>query len=165
LTIPADLVLVAIGAVPNVELAQQAGIATADGLVVDAACRTNVPEIYASGDVCLFPSALYGRSLRLESVQNAIDQAKVAARTMLGLDAHYNPVPWFWSDQYETKLQIAGLSQGHDRVEIDGEPGSLRFSVRSFADDRLIAVDSLNDPRSHMLARRAIAAQPGREAA
>jgi 3-phenylpropionate/trans-cinnamate dioxygenase ferredoxin reductase subunit len=164
-TLPAEIVLVAIGAVPNVELARNAGITTADGIVVDAACCTNVPEIYASGDVCMFPSVLYGRSLRLESVQNAIDQAKVAARAMLGLDAHYNPVPWFWSDQYEAKLQIAGLSQGHDRVEIEGEPGSLRFSVRYFAADRLIAVDSLNDPRSHMLARRAIAGHSSREAA
>lgn len=163
--LPADLVLVAIGALPNVELAEKAGILTQNGIVVDASTRTTLPDIYASGDVTAFPSSLYKRSLRLESVQNAIDQAKVAARAMLGLPALYDPVPWFWSDQYDLKLQIAGISQGFDRVESVGAPDEGRFSVQYFRSGRLIAVDSLNDPRSHMLARRALAEAQNKEAA
>jgi len=153
----ADVVLVAVGAVPNVELAQAAGLAVDNGIVVDAATRTSAPNIYAAGDVASFPSGLCGRRLRLESVPNAIDMAKAAAQAMLGQPVCYDPVPWFWSDQYDVKLQIAGLSQGHDRTETDGDPASGRFSIRYFAGDRLIAVDSINDPRSHLAARRALA--------
>ncbi len=153
----ADAVLIAVGAVPNQELAAEAGIAATNGIPVDAATRTAAPGIYAAGDVALFPSARYAQLVRLESVQNAIDQAKAAAASMLGEPTHYDPVPWFWSDQYDLKLQIAGLSTGHDRTELDGSPQERRFSLRYFRDGRLIAVDSINDPRSHMLARRALA--------
>lgn len=155
--VPADLVLMAVGAVPNVELAQAAGLVVDNGIAVDGAARTSAPDVFAAGDVTSFHSRLYGRRVRLECVQNAIDQAKVAAAAMLGGTPDYNPVPWFWSDQYDTKLQIAGLSQGFDRVEHDGDVEAGRFSVRYFHGDRLIAVDSLNDPKSHMLGRRALA--------
>lgn len=154
----ADIVLIAVGATPNIELAAAAGITTDNGIVVDAVTRTNAPNIYAAGDVACFPSRLYGRRLRLESVPNAIDQAKVAATAILGRPVSYDPVPWFWSDQYDVKLQIAGLSQGYDHTESEGNAENGRFSVRYFANGALIAVDSINDPRSHMQARRDMAA-------
>ena len=156
--LPADLVLSAVGAVPNLELAAAAGLAIENGVKVDASTRTSDPFIFAAGDVCSFPSALYGRRVRLESVQNAIDQAKAAAKAMLGGAVVYDPVPWFWSDQYDTKLQIAGLLDGFDRTECEGDVAAGRFCVRYFAADRLLAVCSVNDPKSHMLARRALAA-------
>jgi 3-phenylpropionate/trans-cinnamate dioxygenase ferredoxin reductase subunit len=153
----ADAVLIAVGAVPNQDLAAEAGLSVANGILVDAATRTAAPGIHAAGDVALFPSARHGQLIRLESVQNAIDQGKAAAASMLGEPTHYDPVPWFWSDQYDLKLQIAGLSAGHDRFELDGSLEDRRFSLRYFRDGELVAVDSVNDPRSHMLARRALA--------
>ena len=155
--LPADVILVAVGAIPNTELAMTAGIECTNGIPVDASSRTSAPEIYASGDVACFPSARYGRAVRLESVQNAIEQSKVAARSMLGIPAIYDPVPWFWSDQYDAKLQIAGLSAHFDRVERESDAMTGRFSLKYFKQDRLIAVDTINDPRSHMLARRSLA--------
>jgi 3-phenylpropionate/trans-cinnamate dioxygenase ferredoxin reductase subunit len=153
----ADLLLIAVGAVPNVELAAEAGLAVDDGVLVDAACRTSDDAILAAGDCTRFPSTLYGRKLRLESVQNAIDQAKAAAATLTGSPAAYDPVPWFWSDQYETKLQIVGLSTGHAEAALRGDPASGAFSTLYFdADRRLIAVDSVDRPRDHMLARRLV---------
>lgn len=156
--LPADLVLSAVGAVPNAELAQAAGLALDNGVKVDAATRSSAPDIYAVGDVASFPSALYGRRVRLESVQNAIDQAKAAAKAITGADVAYDPIPWFWSDQYDVKLQIAGLLDGFTRTECEGDIAARRFSVRYFQGERLIAVCSVNDPKSHMLARRALAA-------
>lgn len=158
--LPADLVLSAVGAVPNGEIAADAGLAMENGVRVDAATRTSVPDIYAAGDVANFPSKLYGRRVRLESVQNAIDQAKAAAKAISGGSVAYDPIPWFWSDQYDVKLQIAGLLDGHDRTECEGEVASARFCVRYFAGDRLVAVASINDPKSHMLARKALAIPP-----
>lgn len=155
--VPADVVLVAIGAVPNTELAASAGIDVANGIVVDAATRTSAPDIHAAGDVVSFPSGLYGRNIRLESVQNANDQAKAAVAAMLGCPVTYDPVPWFWSDQYDTKLQIAGLSDGFDRIEVDRAADDSRFAARYFRSERLIAVDSINDPKTHLGARRALA--------
>jgi 3-phenylpropionate/trans-cinnamate dioxygenase ferredoxin reductase subunit len=155
----ADLVLVAVGAVPNMELAAAAGLKTDDGIVVDAQGRTSDPRVFAAGDCTRFPSALYGRTLRLESVQNAIDQAKVVGATLTGADVRYNPVPWFWSDQYDVKLQIVGLSHGHTHHVVRGDPATRSFSVFYFDGPRLIAVDSINRPRDHMLARRFIGAE------
>ncbi|MFG1418349.1 FAD-dependent oxidoreductase [Xanthobacter sp. V0B-10] len=156
--LPADLVLSAVGAVPNTELAAEAGIALDNGIKVDAQARASIADVYAIGDVASFPSALYGRRVRLESVQNAIDQAKAAAKSIAGAAVTYDPVPWFWSDQYDVKLQIAGLLDGFTRTECEGDIAAGRFSVRYFAGERLIAVCSVNDPKSHMLARRALAA-------
>lgn len=158
--LPADLVLSAVGAVPNGEIAADAGLALENGIRVDETTRTSVPDIYAAGDVANFPSKLYGRRVRLESVQNAIDQAKAAAKAISGGAVAYDPVPWFWSDQYDVKLQIAGLLDGHDRIECEGDVAAGRFCVRYFAGDRLVAVASVNDPKSHMLARKALATPP-----
>ncbi|MCI5076005.1 FAD-dependent oxidoreductase [Oricola sp.] len=157
--VPADLVLVAVGAAPVTELADAAGLAVDRGIVVDEACRTSAPDIFAAGDCTVFPSQRYGRRIGLESVQNAADQAKAAALSMLGEEVVYDPVPWFWSDQYDVKLQIAGLAQGYDRTELVGDPGEGRFALRYFAGDTLLAVDAVNDPRSHMMARKQLAAQ------
>lgn len=154
--LPADIVLVAIGSVANDELAAAAGLETANGIVVDAMCHA-ADGIHAAGDCARFPSRRYGTPIRLESVQNATDQGRAAAAAMLGAPEIYDPVPWFWSDQYDTKLQIAGLSLGHDRVSVDGDPATGSFAVSYFAGDRLLAVDAINAPRAHMMARRQLA--------
>ncbi|MDJ0932974.1 FAD-dependent oxidoreductase [Breoghania sp.] len=157
--VPADLVLVAVGAEPVAELAAAAGLAVEGGIAVNAACRTSAPDIYAAGDCTVFPSARFGRTIRLESVQNACDQAKAAAAAMLDEDVSYDPVPWFWSDQYDVKLQIAGLSQGYDRTEIEGSPDEGQFALSYYAGDRLLAVDTVNSPRQHMMARKMLTSQ------
>lgn len=157
-TVPADMVLVAVGAQPNSEIAEQAGLPVQDGIVVDHFARTAAPDIFAAGDCTRFPSRRYNCDLRLESVQNAIDQAKVAASAMLGNAQPYDPVPWFWSDQYDVKLQIAGLSDGYDRTTTEQAPGN-GFAVSYFKGERLLAVDAINAPRAHMLSRRALAGE------
>ena len=158
-TLGADLVLVAVGAIPNVELAGAAGLALENGIATDACARTSLPDIYAAGDVASFVSQRYGRRLRLESVQNAIDQAKTAASAMLGANPIYDPVPWFWSDQFDLKLQIAGLWNGARRVESGLDSG--RGAIRYLDGETLLAVDSLNDPKSHLIARKTLAQVPG----
>lgn len=161
--VPAELVLVAVGAVPAVEFAAAAGLAVERGIVVDAACRTSAPDIYAAGDCTVFQSRRYGRRIGLESVQNASDQARAAALSMLGEAVAYDPVPWFWSDQFDMRLQIAGLSQGYNRTERVGEPDEASFALRYFAGDTLLAVDAVNAPRLHMMARKELAAQDAPE--
>jgi 3-phenylpropionate/trans-cinnamate dioxygenase ferredoxin reductase subunit len=155
--IATDLVLAATGARPNDDLARAAGIACEDGVLVDEEARASAPDIYAIGDCTRFPSRRYGRRLRLESVQNAIDQAKAAAASILGAPQPYDPVPWFWSDQYDLKLQMAGISDGCDDASIVGDVAAKRFSVEYRRAGRLIAVDAVNDARAHMLSRRRIA--------
>src|SRR6516165_635410 len=155
--LPADLVLLAIGAQANDDLARTAGLACRDGILVDAFARASAPDVYAIGDCTRFPSGRFGRQLRLESVQNAIDQAKAAAASVLGRPQPYDPVPWFWSDQYEIKLQMAGLSDGYDNAEVIGDRAAPRFSVEYRSRGKLIAVDALNDACAHMMARRRIA--------
>jgi 3-phenylpropionate/trans-cinnamate dioxygenase ferredoxin reductase component len=152
-----DLVLAATGALPNDDLARAAGVACEDGILVDEEARTSAPGIYAIGDCTRFPSRRYGRRLRLESVQNAIDQAKAAAASVLGTPQPYDPVPWFWSDQYDLKLQMAGISDGYDDASVVGDVAAKRFSVEYRRAGRLIAVDAVNDARAHMLSRRRIA--------
>lgn len=156
--IQADIVLVSIGAVPETTLAESAGLSVRDGILVDGEARTSAPDVYAAGDCARFESGRYGRSIRLESVQNAIDQAKTAALSMLGQTPAYDPVPWFWSDQYEIKLQIVGLSHGYDTIHIDGDPENGPFSVAYVGDGKLLAVDSINHPRRHMQARKMVGA-------
>jgi 3-phenylpropionate/trans-cinnamate dioxygenase ferredoxin reductase component len=155
--VAADVVLLAIGSQANDDLGRSAGLPCRDGILVDALARTPVPGVYAIGDCTRFPSGRFGRQIRLESVQNAIDQAKAAASAILGTPRPYDPVPWFWSDQYEIKLQMAGLSDGYDSAELVGECATQRFSVEYRAHGRLIAVDAVNDARAHMTARRRIA--------
>jgi 3-phenylpropionate/trans-cinnamate dioxygenase ferredoxin reductase component len=152
----ADCVLIGIGGQPNVELAQSAGLTVANGIAVDEFCRTSAPHIFAAGDCTQFPSGRYQRVVRLESVQNAIDQAKAAALSMLGKGTPYDPVPWFWSDQFDTKLQIAGLGQVADTHIVRGDPASGAYSVAHVMDGRMIALDAINQPRDYMQARRLV---------
>jgi 3-phenylpropionate/trans-cinnamate dioxygenase ferredoxin reductase subunit len=155
--LPADLVLLAVGAKPNDDIAGAAGLGCQDGVVVDEHGRTSDPDIYAAGDCTKFPSKRYGRRLRLECVQNAIDQAKAVAAAMLGKPQLYDPVPWFWSDQYELKLQMAGLSDGYDDARTVGDVAAARFSVEYRKGGKLIAVDAVNDGRAYMSGRKRIA--------
>jgi 3-phenylpropionate/trans-cinnamate dioxygenase ferredoxin reductase component len=155
--IAADAVLLAIGAQANDDLGRDAGLACRDGILVDTLARTSAPGVYAIGDCTRFPSGRFGRQIRLESVQNAIDQAKTAAGAILGTPRPYDPVPWFWSDQYEIKLQMAGLSDGYDGAALVGERTTPRFSVEYRRQGKLIAVDAVNDGRAHMMSRRRIA--------
>lgn len=154
----ADLVLVGIGALPNTTLAEQAGLVCDNGIRVDAACRTSAPDIYAIGDCVSFPHVAAERFLRLESVQNATDQARCAAKAMLGQETAFDAVAWFWSDQGERKLQMVGLPFGVDREIVAGEAESGAFSVYLFSGDRLVAVETVNRPGEHMLGRRMLAA-------
>jgi 3-phenylpropionate/trans-cinnamate dioxygenase ferredoxin reductase subunit len=155
--IPADLVLVATGARANDDLAVAAGLACEDGILIDDFARV-APDIYAIGDCARFVSHRYGRKIRLECVQNAVDQAKAAAASIVGKPVPYDPVPWFWSDQYEIKLQITGLLDGYDACETVGNPADGKFSVEYRKGGKLVAVDAINDGRAHMLGRRRIAA-------
>ena len=156
--IPADFVVVGVGILPNTEIAEQAGLTVNDGIVVDDTCRTDDPDIYAIGDCTAHPNAIYGRRLRLESVHNALEQAKTAASNLCGDEVHYSQVPWFWSDQYDLKLQIAGLSEGYDEVVIRGEPADASFACFYLRQRKLIAVDAVNSPREFMQSKALIAA-------
>lgn len=154
----ADLLLVGIGVDPATELAAAAGISCAGGVLVDEFTRTSAPGVLAVGDCTCHRNLHYPQPHRVESVQNAVDQAKVAAATLQGRLEAYTAVPWFWSDQYDTKLQMVGLSSGHDAVVVRGVPETGAFSVFYGAGERLIAVDSINRPAEHMVSRRLIAA-------
>jgi 3-phenylpropionate/trans-cinnamate dioxygenase ferredoxin reductase subunit len=149
-SIAADLVLIGIGVVPNVELAVDAGLHVDNGIRVDEYCRTSEQNIYAVGDCTSHPNRLLGRQLRLESVHNALEQAKTAASNICGEELPYSQVPWFWSDQYDLKLQIAGISQGYDDTILRGNPDDRAFSCLYLKDGTLIAIDSINSPRDFM---------------
>jgi 3-phenylpropionate/trans-cinnamate dioxygenase ferredoxin reductase subunit len=155
--IAADLVVIGVGIVPNIELAQAAALAIDDGILVDDTCRTSDPDIYAIGDCTRHPNDIYGRKIRLESVHNALEQAKTAASNICGNELHYCQVPWFWSDQFDLKLQIAGLSQDYDEVVLRGEPSHGSFACFYLRDGVLIAVDAINSPREFMQAKPLIA--------
>lgn len=155
---PADLVVVGVGVLPNVELAESATLTTSNGIVVDEYCRTSCPNIVAAGDCTSHFNKIYQRELRLESVPNASEQAKSAAASICGNKKAYKSLPWFWSDQYDLKLQIAGLSQGYDSVVIRGDQAASRsFAAFYFQGPRLIAADCVNRPQEFMLSKRIIA--------
>ncbi len=156
---PADLVIVGVGVVPADELATAANIECSNGIVVDEYCRTSDPAIYAAGDCTNHPNLHYGRRLRLESVDNAFEQAASAALNMLGTPTVHDKVPWFWSDQYDLKMIIIGLCQGHDSVVMRGSAASRSFSACYLRAGELIAIDSVNSPRDQMAARKLIAAR------
>ena len=157
-TLPADLVLIGVGVLPATELAEQAGLETNNGIVVDEFARSSDHDIVAAGDCTLHYNPIYDKQLRLESVQNANDQAKVAARTLCGNLEPYCALPWFWSDQYDLKLQIAGYSQGFDRVILRGSTTTGRsFAAFYYAGDKLLAVDAINRPKEFMMAKRFLA--------
>ena len=155
--VSADLVLAGIGLVPNTELASVAGIRCEDGIAVDEYCRTSDPDVYAIGDCCSHPSPRYGRRIRLESVDNAFEQARTSAANICGRVLVHDKTPWFWSDQYELKLQIVGLSQGYDKVVLRGDPSSRSFSCCYLRDGELIALDAVNHVKDFMAARKLIA--------
>lgn len=153
----ADLVVVAIGILPRTELAEHLGLACDQGIVVDAHARTSDPSVVAAGDCTVQPHPMTERArVRLESVPNAVAQAQVAAATLLGRFDGAPSVPWFWSYQGDLKLQIAGLSAGHDDYVVRGEPEQERFSVLYYRRDRLLAVDAINRPADYMAVRKAL---------
>lgn len=156
--IAADFVVVGVGILPNVELATDAGLEVSDGIVVNDQCQSSDSDIYAVGDCTQHPNAIYDRQLRLESVHNALEQAKTAVSNICGTESHYSQVPWFWSDQYDLKLQIAGLSTGYDNVVIRGNPADRSFACLYLKDGELIATDAVNSPREFVQSKALIAA-------
>lgn len=154
----ANLVIIAVGVLPNTQLAERAGLDVEDGILVDEYARTSDPDIVAAGDCTRHYNPIYRRRVRLESVQNAMEQAKTAAATLNGELEPYHALPWFWSDQYDVKLKIAGLSQGYDNIVVRGDPDSGRsFAVFYFLGSRLLAVDAINRPGEFMLGKKLLA--------
>jgi 3-phenylpropionate/trans-cinnamate dioxygenase ferredoxin reductase subunit len=156
--IPVDMVLVGIGILPAVDLAEAAGLKVDNGIVVDAQLATSDPAISAIGDCANFPDAATGGRLRLESVQNAIDQGRCVAKRIAGKPVDYAAVPWFWSDQRDLKLQMVGLTAACDKTVLRGEPATRAFSVFCFKGGRLAGIESVNKPADHMFGRRLLGA-------
>jgi 3-phenylpropionate/trans-cinnamate dioxygenase ferredoxin reductase subunit len=152
--VPADLVVVGVGVLPNVELAAAAGLPVAAGIIVDAQLLTSDPAISAIGDCALFTSPRFGGSLRLESVQNATDHARCVAARLTGDAKSYDGRPWFWSDQGDDKLQIAGLTTGYDRVVVRGDRAQRSFSAFCYRDGELVGVESVNRASDHVFGRK-----------
>src|SRR6266702_1486907 len=152
--IPADLIVVGVGVLPNVELAAEAGLAVASGIIVDDHLLTSDPNISAIGDCALFASPRFGGSLRLESVQNATDHARCVAARLTGTPEVYDGLPWFWSDQGDDKLQIAGLTTGYDRVVLRGDRWQGAFSAFCYKAGQLVGIESVNRAGDHMFGRR-----------
>jgi 3-phenylpropionate/trans-cinnamate dioxygenase ferredoxin reductase subunit len=156
--IPADLVVVGVGVLPNAELAAEAGLQVAAGIIVDAQLLTSDPDISAIGDCALYASRRFGASLRLESVQNATDHARCVAARLTGKAEAYDGLPWFWSDQGADKLQMVGLTTGYDRVVVRGDPGQGAFSAFCYKSGQLLGIESVNRAGDHMFGRRLLAA-------
>jgi 3-phenylpropionate/trans-cinnamate dioxygenase ferredoxin reductase subunit len=154
--IDADIVLVGIGILPNEELARDAGIACNNGILVDRDARTSDPRVFAAGDCASRPLVHYGRSGRLESVHNAIEQGKLAAAAILGKPRPVEDCPWFWSDQYDLKLQIAGLNQDYDEIVVRGDPKDRKFAAFYLRNGTLIAVDAINSPPEFLASKKLI---------
>ena len=157
--IDCKLVVIGVGVIPETELAEQAGLVVNNGIVVNEFAQTNDPDIVAAGDCTFHHNPIYNMDIRLESVQNATDQGRIAAKTLCGNPTAYSALPWFWSDQYDLKLQIAGLSQGYDQVVVRGDTTSGRsFAAFYFKEGRLLAVDAVNSPKEFMMCKKALAA-------
>jgi 3-phenylpropionate/trans-cinnamate dioxygenase ferredoxin reductase subunit len=159
--LPAELVVYGIGVVPETELAEEAGLAIENGIRVDDRMLTSDPDISAIGDAASFPSAHTGGRIRLESVQNAVDQARHVAARLMGASIGYDALPWFWSDQGDLKIQIAGLADPRDAVVELRPPGPREQVVLRFRQERLVAVETVNRPGDHVLARRILAGSTG----
>jgi 3-phenylpropionate/trans-cinnamate dioxygenase ferredoxin reductase component len=159
LTVPADLVLIGIGLIPNVELALGAGLAIDNGIAVDECGRTTDPQIFAVGDCCSHYSKYAGRRVRLESVPNAVEQARSVAAMLLGQVKPYESVPWFWSDQYKLKLQMVGLNDGHDSVVFRGSTLTHSFLAFYLRNGTLIAVDAVNRMKEFNICKKLVAAR------
>lgn len=156
---PADFVVVGVGVIGEDQLAREAGLDCSNGIIVDDHCRTSDPAIWAIGDCSFHPSLHYGARIRLESVDNAFEQGNTVALNLTGTPTVHDKVPWFWSDQYHHKLLIVGLSQGHDRVVLRGDPAAHAFSACYLKGGELIAIDTVNNARDQMAARKLIAAR------
>ena len=152
--LPADLVVVGVGVLPNVELADQAGLPVAAGIIVDEQLLTADAAISAVGDCALFASPRFGASLRLESVQNAADHARCVAARLTGDAKAYDGLPWFWSDQGDDKLQIAGLTTGYDHVAVRGDPAQRSFSAFCYKSGQLVGIESVNRASDHVFGRK-----------
>lgn len=158
--IETDLVIAGIGLLPNTELAADAGLSVDNGIVVDELTRTSDPDIVAAGDCTNHPNTFLGRRVRLESVQNAMEQARAAAHALLDRPEPYRAVPWFWSDQYDLKLQMVGLSAGFDEFVLRGDPATQRaFAAFYLKDGHLIAADTVSRPQDFMFAKKLVAAR------
>jgi 3-phenylpropionate/trans-cinnamate dioxygenase ferredoxin reductase subunit len=155
-SLAADIVLVGIGAIPNTQLADSMGIECSNGIRTDQYCRTSIPNILAVGDCASSFNALFNQEFRLESVPNALAQSKVASSSIIGNELFNNELPWFWSDQYDLKLQMAGLSSGYDECHIIGDINSAEFIACYGKDGHLIAVDSVNQSKQFMLFKKAL---------
>jgi len=156
----AELVLVGVGAMPRTELAEQLGLECAGGIVVDGRARTSERSVVAAGDCTVMPNPLTGAGrVRLESMPGAISQARTAAAALIDAPPSPPEVPWFWSDQYDLKLQIAGVADGYDDVEVRGDPGAERFSVRYYRNGRLLAVNAVNSAREYLVVRKELSDQ------
>lgn len=157
--VPAQMAIVGIGIVPEVEPLTAAGAAGNNGVDVDAQCRTSLPDIFAIGDCAAHENRFAGGGrIRLESVQNANDQANVAARTIMGETVHYEATPWFWSNQYDLRLQTVGLSTGHDAAVLRGDPAARSFSVVYLKDGRVTALDCVNATKDYVQGRKLVEA-------
>ncbi len=155
--VKADSVLIGAGVVPNIELAEEAGINCDNGIIVNEFGQTNFKNIYACGDCTNHPNKILNKNLRLESVHNAMEQAKTVASSMMNNPMEYNQVPWFWSDQYDHKLQIVGLSGDHDMVTMRGNTNDAKFMLFYTKDEELIAVDAINNPKEFLISRKLVA--------
>ncbi|WP_066627331.1 NAD(P)/FAD-dependent oxidoreductase [Labilibacter marinus] len=156
-TFEADIVIIGVGVFVNKELAEAAGLEISNGIKVDSSTKTSDDSIYAIGDCTNHYNALYDRHIRLESIQNANDQAKVAAAVICGKEANYNALPWFWSDQFDVKLQMVGLYKGANEVLIRDDDGeNHKFSVWYFKDDTLLAVDAVNNTKAYVMGTKFI---------
>jgi 3-phenylpropionate/trans-cinnamate dioxygenase ferredoxin reductase subunit len=154
--VPADLVVVGVGVLPNVELAAEAGLPVASGIIVDEQLLTSDPNISAIGDCALFASPRFGGSLRLESVQNATDHGRCVAARLTGNAKAYDGQPWFWSDQADDKLQIAGLTTGYDHVVVRGDPAQRSFSAFCYRAGQLVGIESVNRAADHVFGRKVL---------
>jgi 3-phenylpropionate/trans-cinnamate dioxygenase ferredoxin reductase subunit len=155
-SLAADIVLVGIGAIPNTQLADSIGLECSNGIKTDQYCRTSIPNILALGDCTSSFNTLFNREFRLESVPNALAQSKVASSSIVGNDLFNSEMPWFWSDQYDLKLQMAGLSSGYDECHIIGDIDSAEFVACYGKEGHLIAVDSVNQSKQFMLFKKAL---------
>ena len=155
--VKADSVLIGAGVVPNIELAEEAGINCDNGIIVNEFGQTNFKNIYACGDCTNHPNKILNKNLRLESVHNAMEQAKTVASSLMNNPMEYNQVPWFWSDQYDHKLQIVGLSGDHDMVTMRGNTNDAKFMLFYTKDEELIAVDAINNPKEFLISRKLVA--------
>jgi 3-phenylpropionate/trans-cinnamate dioxygenase ferredoxin reductase subunit len=157
--VEADLIVVGIGVLPNTELARASGLALGNGIAVNEFLETTNPRVLAIGDCAEYPNPYAGERVRLESVQNAVDQAACVARTITGKRAAYDAAPWFWSDQFDIHLQMAGVAPSFDQTVTRGDPGSGKFSVLYYNAGALKAVNSINRAGEHLTARKLIAAR------